>query len=136
MQYKVPQFIDIEDKIFGPFTFKELLYLAGGSGLHFVFYRLLPLILAIIPMAISAGLAGALVFYKPNGRPFAKQLESWFQYIFKGKLYLWKKEPKRQMQKTEKSKKDEPAPYAPKLSGSQLKDIAWSLDVLDLDKRK
>ena len=39
MQFKVPQFLDIEDKIFGPFTFKEFVYLAGGAGLCFILYR-------------------------------------------------------------------------------------------------
>ncbi len=33
MRFEVPQFIDVEDKIFGPFTFKQFLYLAGGAGL-------------------------------------------------------------------------------------------------------
>jgi hypothetical protein len=29
MQFRVPQFIDIEDKLFGPLTFKQFIYLAG-----------------------------------------------------------------------------------------------------------
>ena len=27
MQYQVPQFIEVEDKIFGPLTFKQFLYI-------------------------------------------------------------------------------------------------------------
>jgi len=46
MQYQVPQFIEIEDKIFGPLTLKQFLYLAGGGGLCLLFFTLLPLYLA------------------------------------------------------------------------------------------
>ena len=47
MQFKVPQFLDIEDKIFGPFTFREFIYLAGAAGLCFVFYKWLGLLVGI-----------------------------------------------------------------------------------------
>ena len=46
MRFQVPQFIEIESKIFGPLTFKQFIYLAGGGGRNFpnlynfaVFYR-------------------------------------------------------------------------------------------------
>jgi hypothetical protein len=39
MRHEVPQFIDIEDKIFGPLTFLQGLYLIGGFfGAFSVFY--------------------------------------------------------------------------------------------------
>nr|HPI66783.1 PrgI family protein [Candidatus Paceibacterota bacterium] len=70
MQFRVPQFIDIEDKLFGPLTFKQFIYLAGGAGLVFVIYKTIPLVFAIFLMIPVAGLAAALAFYKPNGKPF------------------------------------------------------------------
>ena len=66
MQFKVPQFLEIEDKIFGPFTFREFIYLAGGAGLCFVLYKLLGLLLGLIPILIIAGFSLTLTFYKPN----------------------------------------------------------------------
>ena len=66
MQFKVPQFLEIEDKIFGPFTFKQFVYLAGGAGLCFVLYKLMGLLIGIIPMLIVAGISLALTFYSPN----------------------------------------------------------------------
>ena len=33
MMFSVPQFIDVEDKIIGPLTLKQFIYLAGGAGL-------------------------------------------------------------------------------------------------------
>ena len=38
MRFEVPQFIEIEDKIFGPFTWKQFVYLAGGVGLAAVIF--------------------------------------------------------------------------------------------------
>ena len=76
MQFKVPQFLEIEDKIFGPFTFREFVYLAGGAGMCFVVYKLIGLLWGFIPMALIAGFALALTFYKPNSKPFMDMLES------------------------------------------------------------
>ena len=36
MRFEVPQFVDIEDKIFGPLTFKQFIYIAGGAGVSVV----------------------------------------------------------------------------------------------------
>lgn len=139
MQFKVPQFLDIEDKIFGPFTFREFVYLVGGAGLCFVLYKLLGLFWGIIPIGAVACFSLALIFYKPNNKPFINMLESAFKYLTQGKLYIWKR---RKVSLTEKNKKimeaksAEPVNYGPKLTGSKLRDLAWSLDVLDLNKHK
>ena len=146
MQFKVPQFLDIEDKIFGPFTFREFVYLAGGAGLCFVLYKLLGLLFAAIPILIIAGFSGALIFYRPNNKPFINMIEAGFKYFTQNKLYIWKKHVNK--------KTSPPAPLLTgegrfgvgpesrrpsevmKLSGSKLRDLAWSLDVLDLSKQK
>ena len=91
MQFKVPQFLEIEDKIFGPFTFKEFVYLVGGAGICFVLYRLLGVWLGAIPIIIIASFSLALTFYKPNNKPFINILESVVLYSFQSKLYIWKK---------------------------------------------
>ena len=43
MQFNVPQFIDIEDKIIGPLTLKQFLFLVAGAGLLFVLWLFLNL---------------------------------------------------------------------------------------------
>ena len=43
MQFQVPQFIEVEDKIFGPLTFKQFVYVAGGAGLAYLVWRVSPL---------------------------------------------------------------------------------------------
>ncbi len=95
MRFKVPQFIDVEDKIFGPFTFKQFIYLIGGAGICFILYKALPLVIAFLFIIPVAGLAAALTFYQVNGKPFIFILESSVKYFFQNKLYLWKKVPKK-----------------------------------------
>ena len=139
MQFKVPQFLDIEDKIFGPFTFRQFIYLAGGAGLCFVLYKLLGLILAAVPILFIGGLAGALTFYRPNNKPFINMLESGFKYFTQSKLYIWEK--KRELNADQRAAAKKPmTAMAPRteaeLTGGKLRDLAWSLDVLDLSKQK
>lgn len=132
MRFKVPQFIDIEDKIFGPFTFKQFVYMAGGAGLSYVLYKTLPIYIAIILILPIVGLAAALTFAKINGKPFIYILQAFLNYVFQTKLYVWKKEFK----KAEPKKEVVEAPkYVHQLTEGKLKDLSWSLDVLDMKKK-
>lgn len=129
MRFEVPQFIDVEDKLFGPFTFRQFIYLAGGAGIVYTLIKLLPLFIAI-PLALPvAGFALALVFYKPNNRPFIKMVESAVNYIVKSRFYLWKRQEQKKMTAQVQNK-----PVTPESADNKLKDLAWSLDILDQNK--
>ena len=133
MRFQVPQFIEVEDKIFGPLTLKQFIYLAGGGGLSFVVYVFLKsLVLAFIPMAAIMALSIALAFYKINNKPFISVMESAFKYWFGTKLYIWKKEekaPKKDAETTADDVKNYASIMVPKISDSKLKDLTWSLDI-------
>ncbi len=133
MKYQVPQFIEVEDKIFGPFTFKQFAYMAGGAGAAFLCYRFLPSIIGIIVAIPFAAFGAALAFYKVNGRPFVEVLQSAFEYITKNRLYIWKKEDKKPLTEKEAEEKAVasfmPGSMVPKLSDSKLKELTWSLDI-------
>lgn len=129
MQFSVPQFIEVEDKIFGPFTFKQFIFLVGGAGLSYFVYSLLPQKIALVAMLPVMGLALALAFYRINDRPFLIILESAFYYTIRGKLFLWKHtdRPRESAKNTESDKQK--GAELPSLSDSKLKDISWSLDI-------
>ncbi len=134
MQFQVPQFIDIPDKMFGPFTAKQFLYLAGGAGICFVVIKFLPTVIGIIVAIPVAAFSLALAFYKVNNRPFVFVVQSYIYYLFSSKLYLWKKEHKMQeMKRVEDALPEED--QTPRLSESKLKQLSWSLDVLDIEKK-
>lgn len=90
MRFEVPQFIEVDDKIFGPLTWRQFLYLGGGVGMSVVMFLIFPLVFFVlfgIPLAL---LAGALAFYQVNNRPFSFFLESIINYIRKQHIYFWK----------------------------------------------
>jgi hypothetical protein len=131
MKFQVPQFIEIEDKIFGPLTFKQFIYLAGGGGMSFVLWVFLPTLFAIPAILAVAGFVLALAFYTYNGKPFVFLIQSWLTYTSGNKLYLWRKNIKQattSAQSASQNNSDETL-IVPKLSQGKLKDIAWNLDV-------
>lgn len=131
MRFQVPQFIEVEDKIFGPLTLKQFIYMVGGGGLSFMIYVFLDsLILAFIPMAVVMAVSASLAFFKVNNKPFVEVVESAFHYYFGNKLYIWKKsdhiqKPKNAVQEA----KSYASIMVPKISDSKLKDLTWSLDI-------
>lgn len=134
MRYQVPQFIEVEDKIFGPLTLKQFIYLAGGGGLCLIAFTFLPLFITIIVAIPVIGFSLALAFYQVNERPLILAIEHAFGYYLSNKLYLWKQKPT-------SAQSDTPAATAtpktasplvvPKLSESRLTDLAWSLNIKD-----
>lgn len=129
MRFQVPQFIEVEDKLFGPLTFKQFIYVAGAVGLCVILFTLLPTFIALL-LSVPIFMFGvALAFYKVNERPFIQVVEDFLHYSTSSKLYVWKKEEKKPVAKVVEAGKPTPQVYVPKLSESKLKDLSWSLDI-------
>lgn len=131
MQFQVPQFIEVEDKIFGPLTFKQFIYVGGGLGAAYIMWRVLPIYLAVPLIVGVGGLAAGLAFFQLNGRPFIIGLENGFFFLVRSKLYLWDNARKKS---TAAPSGTVLAPgraevYVPKLSESRLHELSWSLDI-------
>jgi hypothetical protein len=126
MRFQVPQFTEVEDKIIGPLTLKQFIYMAGSVGACIVMFSFLPKFLAF-PLMLPVLLFGAaLAFYKVNNRPFIRVVESFVKYVLTGKLYIWK----HQERKAVAQEQMQTAPISvPKLSDSKLRDLTWNLDV-------
>lgn len=137
MQFQVPQFIEVEDKLFGPLTLKQFIYLAGGAGATIMLWKNLPSYIALLFIMPIDALAIALAFYKVNGRPFISTLEAAFNYSLKGRLYLWKHEEKTLAEKQAATVVAPEKPkVVPKLTEGKLKEIAWSLDIKEKGTRE
>lgn len=92
MQFEVPQFIEVEDKIFGPLTWRQFVYLGGGVGAAVVMFFTIPFIFFAIFGVPLALLGFALAFYPVNNRPFSYFLEAFVNYVGRPRRYLWRKE--------------------------------------------
>jgi hypothetical protein len=130
MQFQVPQFIEVEDKIFGPLTFKQFVYIGGALGACYIIWRVLPLLLAAPLILAVGGMGAGLAFMQFNGRPLIVALENMFFFVVHPKLYLWNNARKQKkavvaVQETQRT----PEVYVPKLSESRLHELAWSLDI-------
>ncbi len=137
MQFHVPQYIDIEDKLFGPLTLKQAIYVAGGLGGAYTLYKIIPYIFISGPLIIAlAGLTWALAFYPESkfGKPFIEVLESGIKYALGGKLYTWKKI----IRKPEEGKEEEFIPSktysTPAVPTGKLSSTSFDLGIKGLKK--
>ncbi len=137
MEYQVPQFIEVEDKVVGPLTLKQFIYITGAGGLCIVIFAYLPFIFAVLLAIPMAALAAALAFYKINGKPFVNVLEAGFNYYTRSKFFLWKHQDMKSAKKNAEAATARVAATAaldashrtPKLTRGRLSELAWSLDV-------
>lgn len=89
MRFEVPQFIEIEDKIF---TWKQFIYIAGGFGLCIILFLSTSFFIAVIISLPIVALTGALAFHRVNNRPFSIFLESMVGYFSHSRLYVWRQD--------------------------------------------
>lgn len=136
MDYQVPQFIEVEDKLVGPLTLKQFLYVAGSAGLCVVFFSYLPFVFAFLLSVPIAGFGLLLAFYRVNNKPFIEVLEAGFNYYTRKRLMLWKytiptkEEGKAAAAATAAADlAAHPVRGAPRLTRGKLSELAWSLDV-------
>ena len=148
MEYQVPQFIDVEDKIVGPLTMRQFIYIAGASGACVVFFVYLPTLFAFLLAIPVAALAAALSFYKVNGKSFIEMIEAGFNYYTGAKLFLWKHQEHTPgiaeaqaaaaaAAATAKATTiSKPHHGTPKLTRDRLSELAWSLDIRNMRSSK
>ena len=129
MQYQVPQFIDIEDRIIGPLTLKQFLYLALGGAILFVAWFIFKFYIWIVIAIPIAAIASAFAFIKINDRPFVYFFLSFINYHLKPKLYIFSTVPAKLQPETlaVKESKETPMPTET-ITRSKLKELALSLD--------
>ena len=128
MQFSVPQFIDVEDKIVGPLTAKQTVYLIMGGGFLLLCFTLFNFVFFLVAFAIVAPLTLGFAFYRPKGITLARYLGNILEYFMTDHLYLWRREPEATMFKTVQKKHaatEEAARYVPR---SRIRDLASLLD--------
>lgn len=89
MRFQVPQFIDIEDKIVGPLTLKQFIYIAIAFGISMFFYFTISFYIWIIITLIIGIIAFAFAFLKINNQPFSRMFVSIINFYLKPKIYVW-----------------------------------------------
>lgn len=131
MEFTVPQFIEYEAKVIGPFTFKQFIIVGVAGIACFVIYLKSPSLLISIPLiAIIGGAALGVVFFKFQGRSPVVMLKNFTFFSVSPKVYLWKRKlitPK-VIKKTEAKKPVEEEPTLKVIKKSRLRDLAIKLE--------
>ena len=129
-QFQVPQFINIEDRIIGPLTLKQFLYLLGAAAVALIGWSLLHFILFVLVAIPFSGLFVAMAFVKIDEQPLPTLFFSAISYYLHPRLYLWRQVPEKKKAAAVQAQKEEGLLASiPKLSESKLNDLAWSLDI-------
>ena len=90
--FQVPQYIDTEDKIVGPLTLRQFLYLAVAFLISFSFFYILQIWLWLIITVFLGAFVAALAFVKVGGKSFAGVVVSAFKFYWSPRMFFWRHE--------------------------------------------
>jgi len=137
MEFIVPQFIEKEAKIVGPFTFKQFVFIGIAGALCVFLFFTVPFSLFIILAIFLLGGAFALVFLKIEDVSLPVFIKNFFVFLFKPKTYLWKKKgtpskflkkEKEEETKTEEAKGEERKSKLKITKGSRLHELLTRIE--------
>lgn len=129
MQFNVPQFVNVEDKIAGPLTWKQLLWMIAMGAVLMLFFTMFTTSFALIVGIPTALLFVALAFYKPNGFPLSNFIFHGFLFLFQPKVAVWERPAKKLPSFSPTAVTNQPAtPEKKMLSEEKLKELARILD--------
>ncbi len=92
MRFQLPQFIETEIKIVGPFTLQQFLWIAGGTAFVFLLYTLVKGVLFFVFAIPILGIFLAFAFLKIDGVPLIIYASYSLSYFTNPKKYIFKKD--------------------------------------------
>ncbi|MBM2820292.1 MAG: hypothetical protein HW405_52 [Candidatus Berkelbacteria bacterium] len=131
MQYKVPQNIDLEDKIIGPLTMIQFLYLLIGGVIDYLLLTYLKggVVFWILAIPIAV-IALSLTFIKIQDQPLSHFVKAGIAYLRSPKIRLWRRNglAVEYIQAKEIKKKVIPPPPKRRIEKSELEKLSQMLD--------
>lgn len=126
-QFTVPQFIDAEDKIFGPITARQFVILVVAFMTDALLYRLLPFVWFLAIAIPIFAIAIVFAFTRINGVAFHYFLLNIIQTLKKPGLRIWDKRISDAVLRSLVKKAEEPPPPPPPrkapISRSKLQEL-------------
>ncbi|MEK7624184.1 MAG: PrgI family protein [Patescibacteria group bacterium] len=92
MQFQVPQYYEVKEKIVGSLTLQQFFYIAAACGLSFFLFFIFELWLWFVASVFLIGFAAALALVEINGQSLTKILFSAFFYYWRPRIFLWRRE--------------------------------------------
>jgi len=134
MQYKVPQNIDLEDKVIGPLTLKQFIYLLVAGMLDYMIYSTFTHWSGWLLIFLITAVALAFAFFKIQEQDFGYFLSAFISFVFSPKIFVWTKHSKSQeglpkiTKEEEKDEDDDKLTKDPKKVRSRLQVLAEIVD--------
>lgn len=131
LRFKVPQNIDIEDRILGPLTMTQFVYAVVGFGVGYILYNVIPAPVSYAFIVPIAFFVVCLDFVKVNERPFQDFLKSALLFMFSPRQRYWHEGEEGADMSIEiyKAVKEEENDYQSKnISHNQISSLAKQLD--------
>ncbi len=93
MQYPVPQFTDVEDKLIGPLSIKQFFIVFIAGALIFAGYSATKSVAVLVILFMIFGIPALMLsFAKINGRPAYRQIPFLIRFITEPKQMVFHKE--------------------------------------------
>jgi len=89
LQFKVPQNIDMQDRILGPLTMVQFIYAVIGGGICYAIFSTVPKPFSFVLITPITLFVAALIFLKINERPFLDFLISLSAFMTAPKNRVW-----------------------------------------------
>lgn len=128
MMFSVPQFIDVEDKIAGPLTWRQLLWMIGMGITLLVTYNTIGSVGFFIIAVPIVLLFSALAFYRPQGQPLIVFLYHGITYFFRPKVAVWERPAPRSNRPVAEVTPAKPAPVQKRVTPEELRRLAQLMD--------
>lgn len=94
MRFQLPQFIETEVSIVGPFTLKQFLWVAAGAVFLFLDFSIFSGVIAIVIAIPIVALAAAMAFLKIDDMPMLNYVANLISFAFGSKKYVYTEEKK------------------------------------------
>jgi hypothetical protein len=129
MQFPVPQFTDVEDRIIGALTFKQFGIVFLAALIIFAVYTISKSVFATAVAGFFLGIPSlALSFGKLNGRPLYSSAGNFIRFLFGAKKYVYHKQAQTAVeQKMPVTVKEEKAPKDKKVLAVKIKELNYIL---------
>ncbi len=128
MQFIVPQFIVVENKVIGPISVRQFLILLVSSGIIFVCYKLFNFWIFSLALVLISAFAVVLAFVKINSQPFHLFMLNFVQTMKRPNLRLWRKDLVRIKEKGKVKDIKEVLLPAKELRASRLTELSLLVD--------
>lgn len=128
MHANVPQFIDVEDKIAGPLTWKQLFWMVGMLVVEIILYNIFEPA-AFFAIGIPVGMIFcAFAFIKPYGQPLTTFVYFGLMHLAGPKVYVWKREVLNYAQPAKKQEIKKPKGAVSVMTLEEIESLAKTLD--------